>query len=137
MKSLFLATVLFAQSALAFIRVPAVPQRSRALDAVKKQFDSFDAMLESFDESVALIDFYAVWCGPCQLMAPVLEKLADSQKGKVAVGKVDTDRYPQLGSRFQVEGLPTFIIFKDGDEVKRIEGAMSEADLMEIIEPFL
>ena len=94
-------------------------------------------MLSSFDQKVAVVDFYAKWCGPCQLMVPVLEKFAAAHADKVAVAKVDTDKYPSLGSKYEVEGLPTIVFFKDGVEVHREMGVLNEKQLLEKIEPHL
>ena len=69
-----------------------------------------------------LIDFYADWCGPCRMMAPVLDELARERAGDVLVGKVDTDRHPFAARRFAVRGIPTLILFSGGREVGRRVG---------------
>jgi thioredoxin 2 len=81
-----------------------------------------------FDRSVqgtavpVLADFYADWCGPCKVTAPMLDEIANTRAGQVLVLKVDTDRYPALSSRFGIRGIPTIIAFRDGREVSRIVG---------------
>ncbi len=93
-------------------------------------------MLQSFEEPV-LVDFYATWCGPCQMMSKELQKLGDEMVGQVKVAKVDTDKYPQLGSKYDIEGLPTCVLFKNGQPVHRIVGMIPSAKIKEEIEPFL
>ena len=78
-----------------------------------------------------LIDFYADWCGPCKMMAPVVEKLAEKYEGKVKVGKVNSDDEPELAQMFQVMSIPNFVIIKDGKLVDRVIGAVPQKALEE------
>ena len=78
--------------------------------------DSFEKEVLESKEPV-LIDFYADWCGPCKMMAPVVEKLAEKYEGKVKVGKVNSDDEPELAQMFQVMSIPNFVIIKDGKVV--------------------
>ena len=75
------------------------------------------------------VDFTAVWCGPCQKMAPVLNALAPQYEGRVAVVKVDVDVVPQAAAQFGVQNLPTFLVFRSGKVVKRLVGSMSQSRL--------
>lgn len=71
-----------------------------------------------------LLDFWATWCGPCRMLAPVIEQLGAQYEGKVVVGKVDTDEQPALAMQFGIMSIPTVILFKDGKEVERKVGVM-------------
>ena len=81
-----------------------------------------------------LIDFYAEWCGPCRLMAPVLDEFARDRAGEVLVGKLDTDRHPHAAVRFKVRGIPTLILFSGGREVARQVGAVPRSGLDTLLE---
>jgi len=74
--------------------------------------------------SIALIDFWASWCGPCQALAPTMEELAKELSGKVFVGKLNVDENPETAERFQVFSIPTVLVLKDGAEVDRIVGCV-------------
>lgn len=92
--------------------------------------DSFEKEVLESKEPV-LIDFYADWCGPCKMMAPVVEKLAEKYEGKVKVGKVNSDDEPELAQMFQVMSIPNFVIIKDGKVVDRVIGAVPQQVLEE------
>jgi thioredoxin len=94
--------------------------------SVKKQFGSFDELL-SGSQLPVLVDFYAPWCGPCQLMTGILDQVSEEMKDKVQIVKINTDNYPDLASQFRVYALPTLVLFKDGEPVDRFEGVI-EAD---------
>ncbi|WP_343246524.1 thioredoxin [Diplocloster hominis] len=85
---------------------------------------------ENFEQEVlksdipVLVDFYADWCGPCKMMGPVVEKLADAYNGKVKVGKLNVDNSMETAGKYRVMSIPTFIIFKDGQPVDTIQGAV-------------
>lgn len=98
--------------------------------AVKKQFSSFEDLLSGSDVPV-LVDFYATWCGPCQMMVPILEKVNAQLKGRLQVVKIDTDKYPQLATQYQVHALPTLVLFKSGQPVDRIEGVLPAEQIVQ------
>ena len=74
-----------------------------------------------------LVDFWAAWCPPCRALAPTIEKLAGEYQGRVKVGKMDTDQYPEIPSNLRVSSLPTIILFQGGKEVARMVGLQPEA----------
>jgi thioredoxin len=104
--------------------------------AVKKQFSSFNELLFGSDVPV-LVDFYATWCGPCQMMVPILEKVNAQLKGRLQVVKIDTDKYPQLASQYQVHALPTLVLFKNGQPVDRIEGVLPVEQIVQRLQSFV
>ena len=79
----------------------------------------------------AIVDFWAVWCGPCKMLAPTIEALADELDGKIAVGKVDVDENRELAMKYGVMSIPTVIYFKNGEEVTRLVGVQSREKLLE------
>ncbi|MEB3273590.1 MAG: thioredoxin [Prochlorothrix sp.] len=91
--------------------------------ATKQQFSSFEDLLAGSDRPV-LVDFYADWCGPCHLMAQTLAQLAPQLKDRLKVVKINTEKYPQLAAQHRVEALPTLVIFKNGQSIARVEGAL-------------
>jgi protein disulfide-isomerase len=91
--------------------------------AVKKQFNSFQDLLSSSDLPV-LVDFYATWCGPCQMMSPIVDQVNAQMKDRLQVVKIDTDKYPQLASEHHIHSLPTLVLFKHGKQIDRIEGVL-------------
>ncbi|NLB18269.1 MAG: thioredoxin [Syntrophomonadaceae bacterium] len=95
--------------------------------------DNFDDQVVQADKPV-LVDFWAPWCGPCKMVGPVVEALADENLGKLIVGKLNVDENSSLAAQFGVRGIPTLIFFKDGKEVKRIVGAQNKSQLQKAID---
>jgi thioredoxin len=104
--------------------------------ATKQQFQSFDELLTGTQTPV-LVDFYATWCGPCQMMASILNDVNSQLKGKLKVVKIDTDKYPRIASQHQVSALPTLVLFKAGQPVDRIEGVLPTDQLVARLRPHL
>jgi len=90
---------------------------------------TFDETVGSTEEAV-LVDFWAEWCGPCKMIAPILDEVAGEQQGKVKVMKVNVDEQPDLARRFDVMSIPTLILFKDGAPAKRLVGARGKGQLL-------
>jgi thioredoxin len=100
--------------------------------AVKQQFNSFEDVIANSDLPV-LVDFYATWCGPCQMMSKILEQVNSELQGQLKIVKIDTDRYPQIASQHQVEALPTLVLFQGGKAVDRLEGVLNAEQLIDRI----
>ena len=86
-----------------------------------------DTFEKSIKDGVILVDFYADWCGPCRMMTPVLERVAQEVKGKATIGKLDIDSAQKIASQFQVTSIPTLILYKEGKELGRLVG-LRDAD---------
>ncbi len=84
-----------------------------------------------------LVDFWADWCGPCKMIAPIVEELAEEYEGKIKVAKLDADANPNTVQAYGIMGIPTLILFKDGVPVERITGYMPKERLLERLSPYL
>ena len=82
-----------------------------------------------------LTDFWAAWCGPCKMIAPIVDQIAKEQEGKLKITKLDVDKNPQTPTKFGVMSIPTLILFKDGKVVERLVGYMPKERLMEKLAP--
>lgn len=92
--------------------------------------DSFDEAISTSEQPI-IVDFWAEWCGPCKMIAPVLDEIATENAGKISIAKVNVDENPDLARRFEVMSIPTLIVFKGGEPVKRMVGAKNKAGLLE------
>ncbi len=90
--------------------------------------DNFEAEVLKSDKAV-LVDFYADWCGPCKMMAPIVEKLAEEYEGQAVIGKLNVDDEPFVSRRYRVLSIPTLMFFKDGKEAGRIVGAVDKMEI--------
>jgi thioredoxin 1 len=97
----------------------------------------------NFDEEVGasetpvVVDFWAEWCGPCKMVAPVLEEIAGEKRGSLKVAKLNVDDNPRTAQRFQVMSIPTLLLFKDGEPASRIVGARSKNQILSEFEPHI
>ena len=97
---------------------------------------------QSFDEVIGaaegpvLVDFWAEWCGPCKMITPILEEIAAENDG-LKIGKLNVDENPEVARQYQVMSIPTLIVFKDGQEAKRLIGAKGKGQLLEELGEFL
>ena len=98
--------------------------------------ESFDGEVTKAAELV-LVDFWAPWCGPCRMVGPIIDSLADDCSRRMKVGKVNIDEQPELATMYGIVSIPTVMLFKDGKTVERIVGAHSRDDYEDILEKYL
>jgi thioredoxin 1 len=105
-------------------------------DTIEVTDDNFESEILKSD-TPALVDFWAVWCGPCRQIAPTVEALASEYKGKLKVGKLNVDDHQQVPQRYGIRSIPTLLVFKGGEVVDQIIGAVPRAKLEESIKKHL
>ena len=98
--------------------------------------DTFDQDVLKSGKTV-VVDFWATWCGPCKMVAPVLDEIAGENSEKITVAKLDIDQNPSTARDYQVMSIPTMIVFQDGKPVKQIVGAKPKAALLNDLAPYL
>jgi len=98
---------------------------------------SFEKEVLQTDSTPILVDFWAEWCGPCKMIAPILEELAQKYLGKIKIGKLNVDENPTIPAKYGIRGIPTLILFKDGKALETKVGALSKSQLEEFLDKHL
>lgn len=98
------------------------------MSVIKINTNNFQDEVINSDKPV-LLDFWAPWCGPCRMVGPVLEEIA-GERSDIKVGKINVDEQPELARQFRVMSIPTFVVFKDGEKVKRSTGAKAKNEIL-------
>ncbi len=97
---------------------------------------TFDEAVGGADTAV-LVDFWAEWCGPCKMIAPTLEEIAVEHRGKISIAKLNVDNNPETARRYDVMSIPTLLVFKAGEPVKRLVGAKGKGQLLQDLAEFI
>ncbi|AVQ32998.1 thioredoxin [Staphylococcus muscae] len=92
---------------------------------------------ETIEKGITLIDFWATWCPPCQMQSPVLEELSNDLEGKVTIGKVDVDQEQNLAAQYQIQSIPTLLIFKDGQLVQSLVRFNPKSNLENVLAQYM
>jgi len=98
--------------------------------------DTFEKLVLKSDKPV-VADFWASWCGPCRMVAPIMEELADDFDGKVQIAKVNVDEQGELAAQYRIMSIPTVLVFKNGEVAEKIVGARAKEDFVELINKHL
>ena len=105
--------------------------------------NTLELTTENFEEKVinsdkpVLVDFWAEWCGPCKLLSPTIDSIANTFDGKVAVGKVNVDHHPTLAAEYNVRGIPNLLIFHSGEPQEQLVGNVPEKQITDILNKFI
>jgi len=95
---------------------------------------NFNNIIQS--EKLVLIDFFATWCGPCKALSPILKEVKDSLGDRISIIKIDVDKNQEVASKYQVRGVPTMILFKNGQQLWRQSGVLSKEEIIKTINNF-
>ena len=96
-----------------------------------RKMTSFEELISS--EKPVLVDFYATWCGPCQMLSPILKQVKDNLGERISIIKIDVDKNQELASRLQVRGVPTMMLYQNGEQLWRQSGVLSKEEILKIV----
>jgi len=120
--------IMVIRTKISMINIPLGADHEKILTLTDKNFQN------QTKNKVVLVDFWAAWCGPCRMMAPVLNEIAGELKGNSYIGKVNVEQYQSLAQKYKVRGIPTMVLFKNGVEVTRFVGVKSKEFLIRQIQ---
>lgn len=103
--------------------------------ATKMSFGEFEKMLS--ENTLVMVDFFATWCGPCQMFSPIVEQVEDKYDGDLTVVKVDIDENSDIAEKYTIQSVPTTILFKNGEVVERVSGMLSLSQCSDLIDKHL
>lgn len=106
------------------------------MEAIKLNAGNFDEVVLKSEKTV-MVDFWATWCGPCSVMSPLVDEVAKEQKDRLVVGKLNCDESMDIAQRYGITWIPAFLIFKDGEVVDKVMGAMPKGELLAAVEKYL
>lgn len=112
--------------------ITVLPQEGLMAEKKEQDFQTFVK-----ENTCAMADFYAQWCGPCRAIAPLIDELAEEFQGKVAIQKFDIDKVSELAAEYDISAVPTFIFFKNGEVVEKISGARTKAEFRRYLKKLL
>ena len=102
-----------------------------------KNIETTQEFEKEIENGVTLVDFYATWCGPCRMLAPFIEEIAEEYSQKLKVAKLDVDECGEVASRYGINAIPALLVFKDGELVKNSVGFIAKDDIVDMIEEVL
>ena len=116
---------------MALFRVGCCGNNGCAIPTKKKKMSNFNDIINS--EKPVLVDFFATWCGPCQMLLPILNQVKDNLQDRITIIKIDVDKNQELAQKHQVRGVPTMMLFQDGKQLWRQSGVLTKEEIIKII----
>ncbi len=111
-------------------------KRGKTMAVIELNDNNFEEKVLKSDKPV-LVDFWAVWCGPCSMMSPLVDEVAEDLEGRLIVGKLNCDESMKTAQKYGITGIPAFLLYKDGEVVQKVMGAMPKGELIAAVEKYL